>query len=690
MQPLVQLTPGMVFAGDYEVLRPLAQGGMGAVYVVRQRSTAKQRALKVLHPQFAMDGPSRERFVQEARVAAEIDSDHVTEVVGAGVDPATNTPWIAMELLDGEELAVHVERVGALSAAAVYELCDQLCDALAKAHAKGIVHRDLKPENLFVAKARRRGVPFTVKVLDFGIAKAVADNATAAKVSRTIGSPLWMAPEQAQLGARLNPATDVWALGLIVFYLLTGKYYWRAPNAGAADLMTVLNEVMLTPLDPASARAREYGVGHLLPAGFDRWFARCVDRYASRRWADASAAWEALVPVLSQTQPLGQGQVAEAATGMLGTQAVSMPPAAPVGVTQAWQSTVSTPVSVPAEPRQARVDWRVAGIVAGVAVVGGGLGIAGFALSGSSRAPESGLATSAPSAVLESASGQQTAAPPLAAPAVDQQQAEVPPTLPRADRPADTSARSAPPLTPEQLRLLRELERSGGRPANAASARNQPAQTAPGSQDDASRANAAARAFGNSRIANTCWQQLLRLNPSVSARSVRITLSVNAQGSFTSVSVSNSPDPRFDQCVGSRVATIAPLEPGPAVESTTTVSLAVDGQRLRPAAASAVSASRQTAGGSGADEQLRAVDTTSPPTTDGTLAVSTRPSSVCTIPGRPAFTTPRIIVLPAGTYRFRCVNEDLRMHGDFVVDVRPRERTVFINQTLDQTLGFPF
>jgi serine/threonine protein kinase len=233
MQPLVQLMPGMVFAGDYEVIRPLAQGGMGAVYVVRQRSTAKQRALKVLHPQFAVDGPSRERFVQEARVAAEIDSDHVTEVVGAGVDPSTNTPWIAMELLDGEELAAHVERVGALSREAVRELIDQLCDALAKAHAKGIVHRDLKPENLFVARARRRGVPFTIKVLDFGIAKAVADNATAAKVSRTIGSPLWMAPEQAQLGARLTPATDVWALGLIVFYLLTGKYFWRARQRGS-------------------------------------------------------------------------------------------------------------------------------------------------------------------------------------------------------------------------------------------------------------------------------------------------------------------------------------------------------------------------------------------------------------------------------------------------------------------------
>jgi tRNA A-37 threonylcarbamoyl transferase component Bud32 len=389
MQPLVQLMPGMVFAGDYEVIRPLAQGGMGAVYVVRQRSTAKQRALKVLHPQFAVDGPSRERFVQEARVAAEIDSDHVTEVVGAGVDPSTNTPWIAMELLDGEELAAHVERVGALSREAVRELIDQLCDALAKAHAKGIVHRDLKPENLFVARARRRGVPFTIKVLDFGIAKAVADNATAAKVSRTIGSPLWMAPEQAQLGARLTPATDVWALGLIVFYLLTGKYFWRAPNAGAGDLMTVLNEVMLMPIEPASVRAAEYGRAAALPAGFDAWFARCVDRDATRRWPHAGDAWQALERVLGgATAPVG------VAMGY-GTQAVSMVPEAPVGVaarTQAWPSTVSAPMVMPTPAAKARSPWVVPGVVAAVAVVGVG---AALAMSGSSAAPAASITATA-------------------------------------------------------------------------------------------------------------------------------------------------------------------------------------------------------------------------------------------------------------------------------------------------------
>ena len=483
----------MVFAGDYEVVRPLAQGGMGAVYVARQRSTAKLRALKVLHPQFAVDGPSRERFVQEARVSAEIDSDHVTEVVGAGVDPATNTPWIAMELLEGEELAAQVERTGALSQEAVRELVDQLCDALAKAHAKGIVHRDLKPENLFVAKSRRKGVPFTVKVLDFGIAKAVADNATAAKVSRTIGSPLWMAPEQAQLGARLTPATDVWALGLIVFYLLTSKYYWRAPNAGSGELMMVLNEVMLMPLEAASVRAAEYGVGAALPAGFDGWFARCVDRDAARRWPHAGAAWDGLAPLL------GHATTGLAATAVQGTQPVSMAPAAPVGVqaaTQAWHSTVSAPVAVPAPapPMRQRPVWLVPAALAGVATAA----LAGAALLLAS--PTRPTSASAPTMVLEGSTRAETvgpnqvpvapvqAAPTVQAPspqasAVETRAAETPVVTPREEpraQPTRAAPRSAAAIRPR---------RSGGASSggssvedllsNAIGGRGTPARPAP-------------------------------------------------------------------------------------------------------------------------------------------------------------------------------------------------------------------
>jgi serine/threonine-protein kinase len=201
MAALARLDVGTVFARDFRVIRPLSEGGMGAVYVVEQLSTAQERALKVMLPQLVADAKARERFLQEARIGGQIKGDHVVQVVGAGIDQATQTPWLAMELLDGEDLAATMRRRGALPANEVLEIIEQLCDALGQAHALGIVHRDLKPENLFVQVSRRRGVPFTIKVLDFGIAKLVQENKTAATVTAAIGSPFWMAPEQAQRGA---------------------------------------------------------------------------------------------------------------------------------------------------------------------------------------------------------------------------------------------------------------------------------------------------------------------------------------------------------------------------------------------------------------------------------------------------------------------------------------------------------
>src|SRR3954462_4795089 len=114
MTAVVSLAADAIFATDYKVVRPLSEGGMGAVYVVEQLSTGKQRALKLMHPRFVADPRSRARFVQEARVAAKIESDHVVEVVSAGVDDATDVPWLAMELLRGETLADAMGRRGSL------------------------------------------------------------------------------------------------------------------------------------------------------------------------------------------------------------------------------------------------------------------------------------------------------------------------------------------------------------------------------------------------------------------------------------------------------------------------------------------------------------------------------------------------------------------------------------------------
>jgi len=305
MAGLLQLTTGSIFAADFRVVRAIAEGGMGSVYEVEQLSTGAARALKIMHPQLVNDERLKQRFVQEAKVGALIESDHVVTVVGAGIEPQTGTPWLAMELLRGETLASLVTRRGSLALWEVREIFVQLCHALTAAHNAGIVHRDLKPENIFLSVPRREGIAFTVKVLDFGIAKLVAEahhTHTAA-----IGTPLWMAPEQTEVGQAIRPATDVWPLGLIAFYLLTGFHYWRIANAERLSAAALLREVVLEPIVAPSDRAAMYSRGDRIPAGFDAWFAKCVCREVDQRFQDARQVREGIESVIAvaTSAPLG-------------------------------------------------------------------------------------------------------------------------------------------------------------------------------------------------------------------------------------------------------------------------------------------------------------------------------------------------------------------------------------------------
>jgi serine/threonine protein kinase len=296
MSALSHLAPGAVFARDYRIVGLLAEGGMGAVYIAEQLSTGKRRALKVMLADLVSDPRARQRFELEARIAAQIESEHVVEVVGAGVDEASRTPWLAMELLEGQDLSKVIRERGPMPAEEVLVCFQQLGHALGIAHAKGIVHRDLKPENLYLAASRRMGGgtgPFTLKVLDFGIAKLTQESRATSNRTAAMGSPLWMAPEQTEQST-LTPATDVWALGLIGFFLLTGKLYWRSANQEETRLATVLTELLVSPLDPASVRAAQLGRHEPLPPGFDQWFFRCVARDRSQRFPDAHTAVAAL------------------------------------------------------------------------------------------------------------------------------------------------------------------------------------------------------------------------------------------------------------------------------------------------------------------------------------------------------------------------------------------------------------
>jgi serine/threonine protein kinase len=290
--------PGAVFGGDFSVVRALRTGGMGAVYVAEQRSTGTLRALKVMQRELVSLPSFRERFEQEACIAAKIESDHVVQVIAAGVEEGL--PWLAMELLKGVPLDDYLAARGPLPAGEVAFVFEQLCHALGAAHEHGIIHRDLKPANVFLAVRRAVGVSYTVKVLDFGIAKVLAEARTAKTAA--VGTPLYMAPEQYEAGT-VTPATDVWALGLIAFELLTGRSYWKTAKDGAATPASVMWETCLGELSAPSSRTAELGIVADLPEGFDQWFARCVERNPELRFHDASDAFTSLSSVLGPAQP---------------------------------------------------------------------------------------------------------------------------------------------------------------------------------------------------------------------------------------------------------------------------------------------------------------------------------------------------------------------------------------------------
>ncbi|MEZ4299969.1 MAG: serine/threonine-protein kinase [Polyangiaceae bacterium] len=296
--------PGDVIAGRYRIENILGQGGMAIVFLAKHVNTGKPCALKLVHPHLVSRRELIELFVREAQVGGRIgDHPNIVNVFDAGEDTTRRVPYLAMELLEGETLEDYMERAGVLPKPEVRTLLLQLGDALDQAHRAGVVHRDLKPGNLFVTRDRH-GAP-VLKVMDFGIAKVLEMEAQ--RTATQVGTPAYAAPEQLGAGFRkaaaknnividagVTPMTDVWALGLIAYELLTGHptgQYW-----GAETIVELPMKVALEHVGPPSARAADRA--QLLPAGFDGWFDRCIRKNAQERWPTMGQAVEALVRLL--------------------------------------------------------------------------------------------------------------------------------------------------------------------------------------------------------------------------------------------------------------------------------------------------------------------------------------------------------------------------------------------------------
>ncbi len=284
---VARLTAGTVFAGEYRVERTLFEGDDRGVYEVEQKSTGRRLALKVLSPDLLPDEASRARFLDEARVNGRVRTEHVLDVHAAGVDTESGLPWVASELLEGENLDQAIGRTAPLRD--WDELLSQTMHGLAAVHAIGVVHGALNGESIFLAKSTR-GEPFRVELLDFGVPRSARMKAIA-----TATRLPWMAPEQLTEGATLTPATDVWAVGLLGFRALTGKHYMHGADAAAVEAA-----IRAGATEAASARATALGVTASLPRAFDAWFARCTKSDPAARFANAHDALEGAADLLSE------------------------------------------------------------------------------------------------------------------------------------------------------------------------------------------------------------------------------------------------------------------------------------------------------------------------------------------------------------------------------------------------------
>jgi serine/threonine-protein kinase len=237
--------------GNYRSLALLGEGGMGAVYLAEHPGIGRRVAVKVLHKNYTRDEHLLARFLNEARAANAIRHPNIIEILDSGM-MADGTPFLVMELLEGESLGVRLRQTGALPIATAVDFAYQTASALGAAHAKGIVHRDLKPDNLFVVPDSHDSHRERIKVLDFGIAKlqqgSVADSVKT-RTGTLMGTPIYMSPEQCRGTRTVDHRSDIYSLGVIFYEMLVGQPPFVSEGFG--DLVN-----MHLNVPPTSPRAR--------------------------------------------------------------------------------------------------------------------------------------------------------------------------------------------------------------------------------------------------------------------------------------------------------------------------------------------------------------------------------------------------------------------------------------------------
>jgi serine/threonine protein kinase len=277
-----------VSIGGYTITRKLGEGGMGAVYQATHPK-GKSIALKVLHPDFTSNPLILQRFFNEAKAVNQIGHPHIIDISDFGYLP-NNQPYIAMEFLEGKDLAGRLEARQPLFEAEAIDLTMQVLDALSATHQAGVVHRDLKPENIFLLKSKKDPTRWFVKVLDFGIAKLSQGDTSTKPGTMTgtiLGTPPYMSPEQARGESKITYAADLYSLGVILYELLTG----RTPFKEANYLGYLVAHQRKTPASPKTHNPR-------ISEATAQVVLRCLAKQPDDRFASAKAMSDALARCL--------------------------------------------------------------------------------------------------------------------------------------------------------------------------------------------------------------------------------------------------------------------------------------------------------------------------------------------------------------------------------------------------------
>jgi serine/threonine-protein kinase len=398
----IDVQPGQMLAGKYSVERVLGKGGMGLVIAAKHVQLDEHVAIKLMLPEMAMNPDAVARFVREARAAAKIKNEHVARVSDVGV-LENGQPYMVMEYLEGSDLGAVLAAQHRVPVEDAVEYLLQASEAIAEAHAIGIVHRDLKPANLFMIR-RRDGVPL-IKVLDFGISKVSnasgQSDGAMTRTSALMGSPLYMSPEQMTSSRNVDARSDVWALGVILYELISGSTPFNAETL--PQVCALVMEARVPPL-----RERVPDIHPELEAVIHR----CLMRDPGARFRDVAELSRALLPFASRRARASVERI----TSQFGAPGQSLPPStdygasamtAPGGSTNAaWGET--RPPGVPGK--------RAWPLVVGFVVLLAGSAIAFVALRSSSddetALPESSSATADPRSAAPPPPPPVTVAPP--------------------------------------------------------------------------------------------------------------------------------------------------------------------------------------------------------------------------------------------------------------------------------------